>query len=60
VDECAIHTHPTLAKVWRRRGQPLRIPAAGDDHKSAIFSGLDYASGQVIHQINERKDKEPS
>jgi len=57
VDECEIHTHPTLAKVWRRRGQPMRIPAAGDDHKCAIFGGLDSASGRIIHQINPRKDE---
>jgi transposase len=58
VDDCEIHTHPTLAKVWRRRGQPMRIPAAGDDHKCAIFGGLDYVSGRIVYQIHPRKDED--
>src|SRR5262245_28886646 len=57
VDDCETHTHPTLAQVWRRRGQPLRIPAAGDDHQCAIFGGLDYASGHMVHQINAHTDE---
>ncbi|HEX3271829.1 MAG TPA: IS630 family transposase [Ktedonobacterales bacterium] len=58
MDESELHTHPTLAKVWRRRGQPMRIPAAGDDHKCVIFGALDSASGRVVYQINARKDED--
>jgi DDE superfamily endonuclease len=36
----------------------MRIPAAGDDHKCAIFGGLDSASGRVVHQINAHKDED--
>jgi Winged helix-turn helix len=50
LDECEIHTHPSLANVWRRQGQPMRIPAAGEDQKCAVFGAVEYASGQVIFQ----------
>jgi transposase len=36
----------------------MRIPAAGDDHKCAIFGGLDYASGRIVHQTHPRKDED--
>jgi transposase InsO family protein len=55
VDECAVHAHPYLAKVWRRKGQPLKVPAAGDDHKFAVFGAVDSASGQVIWQTSACK-----
>jgi transposase len=58
VDECEIHTHPYLAKVWRKRGQPMRIPAAGEDRKCAVFGAVDYASGQVIVQMSARKGED--
>ena len=55
VDECEVHTHPNLAKVWRRKGQPMKIPAAGEDQKFTVFGAVDYASGQVLWQTSERK-----
>ena len=58
VDECEVHTHPHLAKVWRRKGQPMRIPAAGEDRKFAVFGAVDYASGRIIHRVSARKGEE--
>ena len=55
MDECEIHTHPYLAKVWRRKGQALKIPAAGEDQKAVVFGAVDYASGQVLWQTSARK-----
>src|SRR5262249_522495 len=49
------HTHPYLAKVWRRKGQPLRMPAAGEDQKFTVFGAVDYATGQVLWQTSARK-----
>src|SRR5215207_8932687 len=46
LDECKVHHHPRLAKVWQRRGRPLRVPAAGEDVKFVVFGALDYASGR--------------
>jgi transposase len=36
----------------------MRIPAAGDDRKCAVFGAVDYASGQVIFQLNARKGED--
>jgi transposase len=57
VDECEVHAHPYLAKVWRRKGQPLKAPAAGDDHKFTVFGAVDYVSGQVLWQTSARKEE---
>jgi transposase len=55
VDACAVHTHPYLAKVWRKEGQPLKIPAAGEDRKVAVVGAVDDATAQVIWQTSGRK-----
>jgi hypothetical protein len=51
-----VHRHPRLAKVWQRRGRPLRVPAAGEDGKFVVFGALDYASGQIVWQLSPSKD----
>jgi transposase len=58
LDECEVHAHPRLVQVWRRRGYPLKVPAAGADRKFVVFGALDYATGQLIHQISATKDGE--
>jgi transposase len=58
VDECEIHLHPRLAKIWQKRGRPVRVPAAGADRKFAVFGALDYATGQVHWQLSLRKDSQ--
>lgn len=55
LDECEVHTHPHVAKVWRRRGCVARVPAAGEDRKMAVFGAVDDASGPIIWQTSERK-----
>jgi len=45
-----------LAKVWQRRGCPLKIPAAGENRKFVVFGALDYATGQIVWQLSPRKD----
>jgi hypothetical protein len=55
IDESEIHTHPYLAPIWRQKGQPMRIPAAGADQNCAIFGALDYASGHLLHTLSARK-----
>lgn len=51
VDEGDRHTHPHLARVWQRRGAPMRGPAAGKDERRAVVGALDYASGEVIWRL---------
>jgi hypothetical protein len=58
LDECEVHTHPYLAKVWRRRGVPLKIPAAGEDEKFGVLGALDYVTGQLVIQSCPRKGEE--
>jgi hypothetical protein len=55
VDECELHSHPYLAKVWRRRGQQLKIPAAGEDRKFVVLGGVDYATRHVLWQVSATK-----
>ncbi len=42
--------------MWRRRGQPVRVPAAGEDQKFAVFGGLYDASGRIGWQTYATKD----
>ena len=56
VDECEVHRHPWLARVWQRRGCPLRVPAAGEDKKFVVYGGLDYASGRLVWRADDAKD----
>ena len=34
----------------------MRVPAAGEDAKFAVFGALDYASGKVLWQLSPAKD----
>jgi transposase len=34
----------------------VKIPAAGEDRKFAVFGALDYASGQIVWQLSPHKD----
>lgn len=36
----------------------MRIPAAGENRKCAVFGAVDYASGQVIFQPSARKGED--
>ena len=56
MDECEVHRHPRLTRVWRRRGTALRVPAAGEDRKFVVYGGLDYAAGRVVWRTAAAKD----
>jgi transposase len=56
VDESEVHLNPPLTKVWARRGEPARVPAAGDDRKVAVFGAWDYRTEGFSWRISERKD----
>jgi hypothetical protein len=34
----------------------MRVPAAGEDGKFAVFGAVDYASGRVLWRLSPRKD----
>jgi transposase len=56
LDECEVHRHPHLSRLWRRRGSTLRVPAAGEDARFTVYGALDYASGRVIWQTAPHKN----
>ena len=56
LDECEVHRHPHLGRLWRRRGTTARVPAAGEDARFVVYGALDYASGQVSWRIAPAKD----
>jgi DDE superfamily endonuclease len=56
LDDCEVHLHSRLAKVWQTRGRPMRGPAAGADRTFAIFVALDYATGRVRWQHSLHKE----
>jgi transposase len=50
-DECHLHPHPHLAKVWQPRGAPTSIPAAGVDQRVTLFGALEYRCGAVTTMV---------
>ncbi len=60
LDECEVHRHPRLAKAWRRRGCPLRVPAAGEDRKFAVFGALAYATGRLVCRSSSARTAQPA
>jgi len=36
----------------------MSVPAAGEDHKFAVFGAVDYASGRILQQISARKGED--
>ena len=58
MDESEVHLNPPLTKVWAKRGEPARVPAAGDDKKRAVFGGWNYRSEHLCWQMSERKNSE--
>ena len=65
VDESEVHLNPPLTKVWARRarrtaqrGEPARVPAAGNNEKRAVFGAWSYSSEHFSWQMSERKNSE--
>lgn len=53
-----MHLNPPLTKVWARRGEPARIPAAGDDKKLVVFGAWNHRTERLGWMISGRKDSE--
>jgi putative transposase len=51
-----MHLNPPLTKVWTRRAQPARVPAAGDDKKLVVFGAWYHRTERLHWHIAERKD----
>lgn len=56
VDECELHSHPHLAKVWQPRGAPVKVPAAGVNQRVPVLGAVDYASGEIVWTLPPAKN----
>ncbi len=51
-----MHLNPPLTKIWWRRGEPARVPSAGDDKKAVVWGAWDFRSDRLIWRISEDKN----
>ena len=56
IDECEVHLHPTLSKVWTMRGVRPIVPAAGVNRRLCCYGALNYRSGQVHYMTHPKKN----
>ena len=54
-DETEIHLHPTLTRMWAPIGQQPEVPAPGQNQKTTVYGGVDYATGRITYTISETK-----
>jgi transposase len=50
-----IHRHPTLCRMWARKGQQPRVAAPGQNEKRVVYGGVDYATGRITYTIAATK-----
>lgn len=58
LDECEIHLHPTLTKVWTLRGIRPVVPAAGVNQRLCVYGALNYRTGQAHYLVHPKKNAE--
>jgi transposase len=56
IDECEVHLNPPLTKIWCRRGEPAKVPSAGDDKKAVVWGAWDFCRDSLIWCISEQKN----
>jgi transposase len=56
LDECEVHLHPTLTKVWTLKGTRPVVPAAGANQRLCIYGSFNYRTGQVHYMIHPKKN----
>ena len=54
-DECDLHLLPVLRAMWMRRGQQVRVPSPGINHKRSIFGAFELGTGRWTYSVRERK-----
>lgn len=50
-----IHRHPTLARLWARRGEQPEVPAPGQNEKQVVYGGVDYRTGDLTYTVASAK-----
>lgn len=58
LDECEVHLHPTLTKVWTLRGVRPVVPAAGVNRKLCVYGALNHRTGQAHYLVHPRKNSQ--
>lgn len=56
LDECEVHLHPTLTKVWTLRGVRPIVPAAGSNQRLCIYGAMNYRTGQSHYLVHPTKN----
>ena len=56
LDECEVHLHPTLTKVWTLKGTRPLVPAAGNNQRLCLYGAFDYKTGQVHYMSHPKKN----
>ena len=54
-DEVEIHRHPTLCRMWARKGRQPEVPAPGKNEKRVVYGGVDYATGRITYTVAATK-----
>ena len=54
-DEVEIHRHPTLCRIWALVGSQPQVPAPGQNEKTVVYGGVDYATGRIVYTIAPTK-----
>lgn len=54
-DEVEIHRHPTLCRIWAPVGSQPQVPAPGQNEKTVVYGGVDYATGRITYTIAPTK-----
>jgi transposase len=56
LDECEVHLHPALTKVWTLRGVRAVVPAAGTNRRLCVYGALNYRTGQSHYMVHPKKN----
>ena len=56
IDECEVHLHPTLTKVWTLKGTRPVVSAAGNNQRLCLYGAFNYKTGQVHYMSHPKKN----
>jgi transposase len=56
LDECEVHLHPTLTKVWTLKGTRPVVPAAGNNQRLCLYGAFNYKTGRVHYMAHPKKN----
>jgi len=54
-DKTEMHLNPTISACWTDAGRQRKIESAGNDERYQIFGSVDYRSGDLVYNQEDRK-----